>query len=200
MALNLAQLADLKSAVQDLKAGFKDSKIKQQAVELPAGNWTVTIQKVEWDVLPNNSSTYILRWTLKVNSAKESENQSYVGAITEKSEWLDLSALQPNKNGIPKRQEQANMIKTSVYGAGIRTETGFVVDDLDLLFDEVNEKGEVTRKSVLGQAVGNIIKLGTSIFKGDKKDYVNMYFNGVVGKVGEQELAELNGDGEGVPF
>lgn len=204
MALDLAALTGLRETLNTYKEGFKQADIIQKPIQLPAGNYTGVITKAEWDTLPGaNSSTSVLRWQLKVLTAKEPENVIYVNSLTEKTEFVNFGDMTPTQNGMSnKAQDAVNRIKSTVYNAGIRTEQGMIVDDPTLLVDYQDENGNEV-KGLLHSGIGNIVKFGV-VYNPNSKDpnkpFINIYINDCIGKETNSPNGNTTDKESGIPF
>lgn len=162
MALDLAELTDLGSFLNNYQEQFKAAEVRKTPADLPAGNYTGKVQKIYFDKLPDGSR-FMLKWELSVLSAKEPQNIDQVGGLTQKTEWINPS----DSSKVP---DDLARIKQSLFNAGL------IVDNIA---DVAAPDGRL-----LNSLVGSVLKFVVqhNQNKDSGKTFVNLYINGLISK------------------
>ncbi len=173
MALDLNDLNDLQSFLGNYDEQFQQIQVSKTPVELPEGNYTGKIIKIGFDKTQTGNK-YLLKFEVEVLTAKEPANADQIGNVTSKTLWIDPASNKLNNQG---EIRWVADIKQNLYDIGLPVLTNV---QLSQLADPV--------KSILPNAIGNIVKFKRQNGVTDDKTYANLYFQGLIMKALETKV------------
>lgn len=178
MPLDLTQINELGSFLNDYQEEFKKAEVRKVPIDLAPGTYTGKLTNVFLDKMPDGSR-YMLKWEILVLTA-EPQNLDQIDNLTQRTNWINI-------NDSTKLLGDLQRIKQAFY------DVGYLVNDIKQVIDPSG--------NLLRSLKGTVVQFNVQHNKSDdgKKTFVNLYINKVVSKAEvNSNTEEVNSDSE--PF